>query len=190
MQFTLPVFGFRIAYRNKDVSLPLSPCIFHNMWLSFLFPSYFCSSHTFYIHLFGISGLGTCICILTVVEHFILATSLHALIFDLFYKIHVKEKEKKHQKLRKFGKDKDFFSPEGCCTLTGTFPIKSEIQWELWIFLDRIKIKKKSIIFIRVRLVARKSGQRGGGRNFERPNVERLIFRNLKITGEGQNFEQ
>ena len=30
----------------------------------------------------------------------------------------------------------------------------------------------------------------GGGRNFERPNVERLIFRNLKITGEGQNFEQ
>ena len=27
-------------------------------------------------------------------------------------------------------------------------------------------------------------------RKFERPNVERLIFRNLKITGEGQNFEQ
>ena len=30
----------------------------------------------------------------------------------------------------------------------------------------------------------------GGGRKFERPNVERLIFRNLKITGAGQNFEQ
>ena len=30
----------------------------------------------------------------------------------------------------------------------------------------------------------------GGGRKFERPNVERLIFRNLKITGERQNFEQ
>ena len=29
-----------------------------------------------------------------------------------------------------------------------------------------------------------------GGRNFERPNVERLIFRNLKITGQGRNFEQ
>ena len=41
----------------------------------------------------------------------------------------------------------------------------------------------------------------GGGRNFERPNVDQPIFRNLKITivksyersnysGEGQNFEQ
>ena len=32
--------------------------------------------------------------------------------------------------------------------------------------------------------------QMGGGRKFERPNGERLIFRNLKITGEGQNFKQ
>ena len=30
----------------------------------------------------------------------------------------------------------------------------------------------------------------GGGQNFERPNVERLIIRNLKITSVGQNFEQ
>ena len=42
---------------------------------------------------------------------------------------------------------------------------------------------------------------RGGGQNFERPNVDRPIFRNLKITnvesyersnysGEGKNFEK
>ena len=30
----------------------------------------------------------------------------------------------------------------------------------------------------------------GGGRNFELPNVERPIFRNLKITGGGQNLER
>ena len=30
----------------------------------------------------------------------------------------------------------------------------------------------------------------GGVRNFERPNVERPIFRNLEIAGEGQNFKQ
>ena len=32
--------------------------------------------------------------------------------------------------------------------------------------------------------------KKGGGRNFERPNVEQPIFRNLKIADKGQNFKQ
>ena len=39
-------------------------------------------------------------------------------------------------------------------------------------------------------LSAKMNENKGGGRNFERPNVQRLMFRNIKITGEGQNFEQ
>ena len=52
------------------------------------------------------------------------------------------------------------------------------------------------IVYCHIQLIIRQSSkkkantQTGGGRYFERPNVERLIFRNLKITGEAQNFEQ